>query len=244
MGVEMTLTQLLWTALGIAIILAICSGLLRARLVAKSWIPNSVAQAERTELLEAIKDAATEPQMEITLSGFWHGRGWSRLERHYLLSALIDRRILHRVQSGDTFTALMENIAFNVFCQPPSKVILNTRDWTRMATDQSGQMPDIIIGSISGGQNHFGPGGLMTQTNHGSAVNDIERLVEALRADAARLEPVSASTIRRTAVELEDEARAGRWDRVTNIVKRVTGIVAASDGLFEASRHVIETTFE
>ena len=84
----------------------------------------------------------------------------------------------------------------------------------------------------------------MTQTNHGSAVNDIERLVEALRADAARLEPVSASTIRRTAVELEDEARAGRWDRVTNIVKRVTGIVAASDGLFEASRHVIETTFE
>jgi len=119
-------------------------------------VPDAIARAERTNLLQAIEEAATEPQMHVTLSGFWRGNGWSRREKADLLRPLIEQRVLHIPYSSEQPQRFFEHVWYDAFGQPPGTVILNSRDWTRMATDKSGKEPSIIIGKISGGNNQIG----------------------------------------------------------------------------------------
>ena len=133
--------------------------------------PQSRAQDERTALLEAIKEAATEPNMRISLRGFWRGRRLNRRQRYVLLRPLIERKILH-FPPATGLDKLLQEVSYYVLSWPPGEVVLNTRDWTRIATDNSGRMPRIIVEGIYGGVNQIGGTGNAQSIGAKPAVNE------------------------------------------------------------------------
>lgn len=199
-----------------------------------------IAQAERTDLLRAIEEVATEPHMPIELSGFWRGRGWNRRQRFCLLRPLIDRRILHIPYAADQFQRLAQELGYKGLCHPPGTVILNQRDWTRMATDRSGNEPSIIIGRISGGMNQIG-GSHNIQSQQKHAAERMREVVEALEHDAPRAGPELQGRVLEAAAGLKHELRQGRWSRVAEWVTVVSALATASSDAMECTRKVLQT---
>jgi hypothetical protein len=187
-------------------------------------VPEFIAQAERTNLLEAIETSATEPHMRITLATFWRGRGWTRRERSCLLGPLIQQGILHIPYSDQPAERLLQATWYSILAQPPNTVILNSRDWTRLATDRSGREPSIIIGRISGGANQIG-GAHNTISQQELSADHVMTLIAALREDARGRDEVRAPADEaadglEAALETRQLGDVSRWVRTTAALAR------------------------
>jgi hypothetical protein len=200
-------------------------------------VPDAIARAERTNLLQAIEEAATEPQMHVTLSGFWRGNGWSRREKADLLRPLIEQRVLHIPYSSEQPQRFFEHVWYDAFGQPPGTVILNSRDWTRMATDKSGKEPSIIIGKISGGNNQIG-GRENTITQQDLATDQLVALIRALRADADSSPGLHDDAIN-AADGIESGLHDGRLSEVNRWVKAAATLAESGAGAMEATRKAL-----
>jgi len=201
-------------------------------------VPDVVAQAERTNLLEAIQELATEPKMHIRLFGFWRRRGWTRRQRFCLLAPLIGQRILHIAYSADQPLRFLQAMWYEMLAQPANTVILNSRDWTRMATDRSGKEPSIIVGRITGGMNQIG-GSHNTMTQQESAAEHISPVIQALRDDAKTSPGVRADALG-AADGIEEELDGGRLSAVANRLKFLRTLVDSNVGLMENTRRVLD----
>ncbi len=110
--------QKLWTVVAglcfLMVVITIAALLRQRRVLRKGAVtPELFAQDERTALIEAIKDAATEPNMRIALRGFWRGRGWNRRQRYALLRPLMDRKILHLPPTSDGWSKFIQDAKYH-----------------------------------------------------------------------------------------------------------------------------------
>lgn len=226
------------------VLVVVSIGVVVAGAAHQSWIirtgavPHAMAHAEQADLLQAIRSAATEPQMRITLNAFWRGRGWNRRQRYCLLLPLIQQRILHVAYSDEPAQRMLEALWFQALAQPPSAVILCTRDWMRMATDPDGRVPSIIIGDITGGMNQIG-GSNNTQTQQDLAAEQIFSLIRALR-DEAPLTPEVHEALR-IADDIEEEFARGRMGRVTQGIQAASKLVQTSAATMESTRKILHS---
>lgn len=215
-----------------------------AAIIYRSWstrtgsVPSFIAQAERTNLLEAIEASATEPQMHITLSRFWRGRGWNRRQRYCLLRPLIAKRVLHIPYSEQPAQRFLETLWFRVLMQPPNTVVLNSRDWTRMATDRSGREPSIIIQRISGGMNQIG-GSHNTMSQQEFSAEQVTALIGALQRDGE-----ASAEIREAADAVADDLQTAlEHESLPDVAKGVraaTALAESAAGLMQATRKVLD----
>lgn len=235
MSTKPLLELALWPAaiLGLILVLWVAVYLLAAlRWRAKGHVNALIAEDERIALLTAIQEASTEPKMRITLSNFWKYRGWNRAQRLTIIKPLLDSKRLHRVESQDNFEAALRKFWHVVLHQPPGTVILNTRDWTRMANDNSGNTPRVIIREISGGQVSIGTNNQQTQNI--TYTEAARGLASALRKDSAALDGEDANK----ALELSSEIDAAAADpaRLQGLVERTAAFASATDKVLTATK--------
>ena len=110
--------------------------LTRRRALRQGTIPDAEARSVREQLLEAVRQAATEPKTHVDLSGFWKGTGYTSAQRFFILDPLIKGGILTPAWSSDGLINSVQTVG-HILAKAPRSVILNTRDWTRMATGVS-----------------------------------------------------------------------------------------------------------
>lgn len=221
-----------------AVALGIANGAYQLWVSRTGAVPEVLAQAEQATLLAAIRAAATEPRMKIVLSDFWRGRGWNRRQRYCLLRPLIRQHILHVAYAPDLPTHILQVLWFDWLAQPPNAVILNSRDWTRMATDASENVPSIIIGTISGGTNQIG-GSHNNFTQQEVATEHMEALVQALR-DDAHTDPAIHDDALNAASGIESELHAGRIGALVAWIGSASKLVNSSAATMDSTRKVLQ----
>ena len=123
------------------VIFVVMPWLTRRRALRKGRLPAAEAANAREKLLEAVQEASTEPGMQISLPGFWKGTRYNGAQRLYILDPLLKKGILTPAQSSDHVITFGQEVR-RIFGRSPRSVVLNTRDWTRMA---AGAPPSVVI---------------------------------------------------------------------------------------------------
>lgn len=202
------------------------------RMVRDGAMEEGEAQYLRAEIVRQVGDASTEPRMQIDLRPFWHDLSLTPAQRYVLLKPLLERKVLHAVVPVDRSEAFLTFVARTVLSRPTNWVILNSRDWGRLA---SGTSAGIVIGDVSGVVQ-------IGDQNRATLTQDItpdfvERLIRALRTDAAAavLHAPAAERADSLADSLESDLEKHRWSTIVETVKTISGIAASGATIWAAT---------
>jgi len=205
------------------------------RALRKGKIPEAEVDEVQQCLLEAVQDASTEQGTHVLLSRFWKGFDYNNAQRLYILQPLLKKGILTPAHSSDSVINFWRAIR-GILALPPKTVILNQRDWTRMAT---GASPSVVIkggyvgAAVVGDMNKV----TVTQTyaphSPASQVGNIEWLVSELRANQISEQDIDDLKATLEMIRSDDQKEAlETWQkklvhRVANVAGQgVAGILA------------------
>jgi hypothetical protein len=221
----------------IAAVLTSASILTRSRMLRTGQVPAAQAQAVRADLVREVGEWSTEQGMRISLRPYWKGRGYTAAQRYVILAPLLERKLLHPTVSDDQFEALIEVFAQRVLSRPVGRVILNSRDWQRLA---SGTSTGIMIKEISGGIVQVGDHNVATLQQE-FVPEYVERLIEALRTDAQTIGGVDGERADSLADSLELDLRKQRWTSVRQTLASLAGIAASGGTIWAATIQILNS---
>lgn len=208
----------------------------RRWLVRTGRISKADMQREVKDLLDYFSERQTEQDMSVKMRPFWRGRGWSRRQRFFISRELINQKVFHLAESNDQLVQFLRTTWYFHLSQPPWRLKLNGRDWTRMATNR-----DAAI-HISARFGDVGPGsnvqiGTNQRNRQDSTPAIVSELVAALRRDAANADPVNAERATQLAEDLEEADGTGR---VQKLLDRAASLTESGGRIFENTMKVLD----
>jgi hypothetical protein len=211
----------------------------RRRMLSSGRISNEALQGEVEAILEYFAEHQTERDMSVKMLPFWLGRGWTRRQRFYITHALIKKRILHLPDTNDQLVQFLRDAWYGWLSQPPWRLVLNGRDWTRMANDSGKATKHIsaTFGDVGPGANVQVGEDLRNRQDTSPAI--VDQVVAALRRDAANADPVNAERAEHLAEDLEDAA-ADSPGRVQKLLDRAVALTASGEKIFEHTKKVLD----
>jgi hypothetical protein len=211
----------------------------RRRMLSSGRISNEALQGEVEAILEYFAEHQTERDMSVKMLPFWLGRGWTRRQRFYITHALIKKRILHLPDTNDQLVQFLRDAWYGWLSQPPWRLVLNGRDWTRMANDSGKATKHIsaTFGDVGPGANVQVGDDLRNRQDTSPAI--VDQVVAALRRDAANADPVNAERAEHLAEDLEDAA-ADSPGRVQKLLDRAVALTASGEKIFEHTKKVLD----
>lgn len=216
----------------------------------------------REELLECVKDVSHELGTHVALAGFWKGAAIRSGDRFRVVKPLIDAGVLRLPMQGDTTSRVVRSIMNYPFLDGYETVILNSRDWHRMATGASAST--IISGTnidyhpttnnldvsgtghvVAGNAQAGASASARARGIRGSIGPDLDALstlVDALRADAAQLPKEDAARAEDLAEDLDHELSRDEPDegRLGRLVKRAASLASGVSAGMAATAEAVK----
>ena len=233
------LFNMLWGLAGITFAIVVAGTsvavLTHRRMVRLGQLAPEELDSIRDELVAAVGDASTEPGARIDLSLFFKSRKLNGPQQYVLLTELLEKKILHEAYPAETSEAIVRMILQKLLSRPARWVRLNTRDWQRLATSPQAQ---IVIREVSGGIVQVGDHNT-AKLSTTTSLEEVNRLIAALRADALLLPGPEAEKAESLADTLERDSSRGRWHVVGEGVKTAASLAASGASMWASTAKIL-----
>ncbi|MGY4642853.1 hypothetical protein [Cellulomonas sp. URHB0016] len=227
----------LWWAVGAVAVLAAAgltlSWLLHRRVLRRGALPEDEAASLRERLVGEVKEASKEPGTHVNTRRFWKGSRYNAAHRFVVVDPLIKDGTLTAPLSSDGLERFLQAVQREFFHRAPMTLVLNSRDWTRMAHGTPAGV--VVHGPV--GVVQTGPGHVHVEEMTLSVESDLDpdfllALVAAIRVDASGMTPADAEHALSRADSIENDVAKSRFESARATAKEVLGLAATAAGLW------------